>query len=150
MNRMLALGLCFWMTSALSQVSVENPWARPTPPNARLAAGYLTVVNASGAPDRLVGASSPAAARVEMHVNIKDGDILRMREVKDLKLPAGGRLELKPVGAHLMFVNIKAPFRQGDTVPVTLRFEKGGEVEVALPVGQPAPAAAGHQHNHKH
>lgn len=146
MKRMLALGLCFWVTSALSQVSVENPWARPTPPNAKLAAGYLTVVNASGAPDRLVGASSPAAARVEMHVNIKDGNILRMREVKDLKLSAGGRLELKPAGAHLMFVDIKAPFRQGDTVPVTLRFEKAGDVQVELHVGQPSA----HPHDHKH
>jgi copper(I)-binding protein len=141
-----ALSMSFFATSALAQLSVENPWARPTPPNAKLAAGYLTVVNAAGAPDRLVGASSPAAGRVEMHVNIKDGNILRMREVKDLKVSAGGRLELKPAGAHLMFVGIKAPFRQGDTVPVTLRFEKAGDVEVALHVGQPSP----HPHNHKH
>jgi len=143
---MLAVGLFFWMSSVFSQVSVENPWARPTPPSAKLGAGYLTVVN-SGAADRLVGAASPAAARVEMHVTLRDGEIMRMREVKAFDLPAKGRLELKPAGAHLMFVDLKRPFKQGDKVPVTLKFEKAGEVKVDLQVGrQPAPAEShGHQ-----
>lgn len=148
MRRLLVAGaLILWAGPLMAQISIENPWARPTPPNAKLAAGYLTVVNASGQADRLLGASSPAASRVEMHVNIRDGDILRMREVKDLELPAGGKLELKPVGAHLMLVNIKRPFRQGDTVPLTLKFEKAGEVQVELHVGQPA-ASGGHGHKH--
>jgi len=143
---MLAVGLFFWMSSVFSQVSVENPWARPTPPSAKLGAGYLTVVN-SGAADRLVGAASPAAARVEMHVTLRDGEIMRMREVKAFDLPAKGRLELKPAGAHLMFVDLKRPFKKGDKVPVTLKFEKAGEVKVDLQVGrQPAPAEShGHQ-----
>jgi copper(I)-binding protein len=143
---MLAVGLFFWMSSVFSQVSVENPWARPTPPSAKLGAGYLTVVN-SGAADRLVGAASPAAARVEMHVTLRDGEIMRMREVKAFDLPAKGRLELKPAGAHLMFVDLKRPFKQGDKVPVTLKFERAGEVKVDLLVGkQPAPAEShGHQ-----
>lgn len=146
MKGMLAVGLFFWMSSVFSQVSVENPWARPTPPSAKLGAGYLTVVN-SGAADRLVGAASPAAARVEMHVTLRDGEIMRMREVKAFDLPAKGRLELKPAGAHLMFVDLKRPFKQGDKVPVTLKFEKAGEVKVDLQVGrQPAPAEShGHQ-----
>ena len=146
MKRMLAVGLFFWMSSVFSQVSVENPWARPTPPSAKLGAGYLTVVS-SGAADRLVGAASPAAARVEMHVTLRDGEVMRMREVKAFDLPAKGRLELKPAGAHLMFVDLKRPFKQGDKVPVTLKFEKAGEVKIDLLVGrQPAPAEShGHQ-----
>jgi periplasmic copper chaperone A len=145
-KRMLAVGLFFWMSSVFSQVSVENPWARPTPPSAKLGAGYLTVVS-SGAADRLVGAASPAAARVEMHVTLRDGEVMRMREVKAFDLPAKGRLELKPAGAHLMFVDLKRPFKQGDKVPVTLKFEKAGEVKIDLLVGrQPAPAEShGHQ-----
>ena len=145
MKRFSALVFFFWATSALSQVSVENPWARPTPPSAKLGAGYLTVVNA-GAADRLVGAASPAAARVEMHVTMRDGEIMRMREVKAFDLPAKGRLELKPAGAHLMFVDLKRPFKAGDKVPVTLKFEKAGEVKVDLQVGR-QPAQPEH---HKH
>jgi periplasmic copper chaperone A len=145
-KRVFALGLFFWVSSVFSQVAVENAWARPTPPNAKLAAGYLTVVNA-GAADRLLGASSPAAARVEMHVTARDGEILRMRQVKELKLPAKGRLELKPAGAHLMFVDIKQPLRSGDKVAVTLKFEKAGEVQAQLQVGKPAAPAEQH---HKH
>jgi copper(I)-binding protein len=140
MKWMLGLLMGVLCTAAAAQVSVENPWARPTPPSAKLGAGYLTVLNA-GAVDRLVGASSPAAARVEMHVTIRDGEIMRMREAKAFDLPAQGRLELKPAGAHLMFIDLKRPFKQGDKVPVTLKFEKAGEVKVDLLVGrQPAPA----------
>ena len=146
MKRMLAVGLFLWTSSVFSQVTVENAWARPTPPSAKLGAGYLTVVN-PGAADRLVGAASPAAARVEMHVTLRDGEIMRMREVKAFDLPAKGRLELKPAGAHLMFIDLKRPFKAGDRVPVTLKFEKAGEVKVDLLVGrQPDPAGAhGHQ-----
>ena len=145
MKAVFAVALSFWMTSVFSQVSVENPWARPTPPSAKLGAGYLTVVNA-GAADRLVGAASPAAARVEMHVTIRDGEIMRMREVKAFDLPAKGRLELKPAGAHLMFIDLKRPFKAGDKVPVTLKFDKAGEVKVDLLVGRQPAAAESHGH----
>ena len=145
MKRFSALVFFFWATSALSQVSVENPWARPTPPSAKLGAGYLTVVNA-GAADRLVGAASPAAARVEMHVTMRDGEIMRMREVKEFSLPANGRLELKPAGAHLMFVELKRPFKQGEKIPVTLKFERAGEMKVELRVSRQAPAPEHQKH----
>jgi periplasmic copper chaperone A len=144
-KRIAALALLLWSTSAFSQVSIEGAWARATPPNAKLAAGYLTVVNA-GAADRLLGASSPAAERVEMHVTLKDGDILRMRQVKDFEVPANGRLELKPAGGHLMFVGIKWPFRDGEKVPVTLRFERAGELKVELAIGQAAERGGHHRH----
>ena len=148
MTRVLFAALFLWTGSAFSQVTVENPWARPTPPQAKLAAGYLTVLNAGGA-DRLLGASSPAAARVEMHVTQKDGEIFRMREVTGFDVPARGRLELKPAGAHLMFVEVRRPFREGEKVPVVLRFERAGEVKIELAVGPGAPQA-GHGGHHKH
>ena len=145
MKRIAALALLLWSTSVFSQLSIDGPWARATPPSAKLAAGYLTVVNA-GAADRLLGASSPAAERVEMHVTLKDGDILRMRQVKDFEVPANGRLELKPAGGHLMFVGIKWPFRDGEKVPVTLRFERAGELKVELAIGQAAERGGHHRH----
>ncbi|HUQ76684.1 MAG TPA: copper chaperone PCu(A)C [Burkholderiales bacterium] len=143
--RFLVLSLVLVATPALAQVSVEQPWARATPPGAKIAAGYMVLRNA-GAADRLLSATSPAAERVEMHTTVRDGDIARMREVKGHLVPASGKLELKPGGAHLMFVNIKAPFKEGDKVPVVLRLEKAGEVKVEFHVSRLGAAA----HEHKH
>jgi periplasmic copper chaperone A len=130
---------------AWAQVRIENAWIRPTAPGAKVAAGYLLIRNSGAAADKLVSVSSPAAEKVETHVTQKDGDILRMRGVKAYEIPAKGVFELKPGGAHLMLVNIKAPLAQGQKVPALLRFEKAGEVKVEFSVGQPAPA-----HEHKH
>src|SRR5205814_6098052 len=99
---------------------VEEAWIRATPPGAKIAGGYLTIRNA-GAADRLVSVSSPAAERVETHITVHDGDVARMREAKGYDVPANGALELKPSGAHLMFVNIKAPLKEGTSVPATLK-----------------------------
>src|SRR3954467_3191842 len=122
----------------------QRAWARATPPGAKIAAAYLAVRDA-GAADRLVSASSPAAERVETHVTIREGDISRMREVKGYEVPARGALELKPGGAHLMLVNIKAPLKDGMTVPLTLRFEKAGEIKTQLEV---RPLTGGESHTH--
>jgi hypothetical protein len=81
-----------------------------------------------------VGASSPAAAKVELHVTMKQGEMMMMREAKGYDIPAGGSFELAPSGAHLMLVDLKAPLKQGAKVPLTLRFEKAGEVKVELEV----------------
>lgn len=132
--RSLALLLLFLSGAAWGQIQVEEAWSRATPPGATVAAGYLVLRNAGGAPDRLLSVSSPAAARVEAHVTVKDGDISRMREVKGYEVPAKGRLELKPGSGHLMFVDLKAPFKQGDKVPATLRFQRAGEVKVEFAV----------------
>jgi copper(I)-binding protein len=100
----------------------------------------MTIRNGSAAPDRLVGASSPLAAKVETHVTMKDGDIMRMREVKGYEIPAKGSFELKPGGAHLMLVDIKKPFKDGDRIPVMLRFEKAGDVKTDFVVSSGPPA----------
>jgi copper(I)-binding protein len=142
----IALGFLFVATSAWSQVEIENPWMRATAPGAKVAAGYMIVRNKSGSPERLVGASSPVAAKVETHVHIKDGEILRMREVKSLDVPAKGTLELKPGGGHLMFIDIKQPLKEGDKVPVTLKFEHAGEIKTEFQVGRLTAPHAQHQH----
>jgi len=121
---------------ALAQIKIEDAWSRATAPGAKIAAGYMTIRNASKAPDKLMSASSPAAEKVETHVTVKDGDIFRMREVKGYDIPAGGAFELKPGSAHLMLVNVKAPLKEGDKVPLTLRFERAGEVKTELHVGR--------------
>ena len=117
---------------ALAQVKVENAWARATPPGAKIGAGYMKISSAKA--DRLIGAATPAAAKVEMHVTQKQGDMMMMREVRGYDIPAGGSFELAPAGAHLMLVDLKAPLKEGTRVPLTLRFEKAGEVKVELEV----------------
>jgi hypothetical protein len=144
MQPLLAV-LAFVAMPALAQVEVHDAWSRATAPGARIAAGYMVLLNKAAAPDRLIGASSPSAERVETHVHIRDGDVMRMREVKGYDIPAGGSFELEPGGAHLMLVNIKAPFKDGQRIPLLLRFERAGTVRTELAVGRPAPPG-----DHKH
>jgi copper(I)-binding protein len=128
--------------NASAQLQVDNAWTRATPPGAKVAVGYMVIRNASAAPDRLVGASSAAAARVETHVTRKDGDIMRMRPVKGYDIPPRGSFELKPGAAHLMFVDIRQPFSEGERIPVRLQFENAGEVRVEFHVSP----LGGHKH----
>jgi copper(I)-binding protein len=115
-------------------LEIEHPWARATPPGASVGGGYATVRNSGDRPDRLIGASSPAADHVELHVMSMDNGVMRMRQVTSFKVPAHGALTLKPGGNHLMFLGLKRPFKQGEKVPVKLKFEKAGTVEVELDV----------------
>jgi len=146
MKRFLFL-LLFASAPALAQVQIENPWTRATAPGAKVAGGYMLIRNARATGDRLVSASSPAAAKVELHVHLNDGGVMRMREVRGYDVPSKGTFELKPGGAHLMFVDLKRPLKEGDKLPVKLRFEKAGEVSVEFQVGGlgqgAAPAAHG-------
>jgi hypothetical protein len=133
---------------AAAQVSVQDPWARATPPGASTAGGYMLIVNRGTTPDRLVGATSPAAARVETHVSAMEGDVMKMRQVPGYDIPAGGRFELRPGGAHLMFIDIKRPFKEGEKIPVTLRFQRAGEIRAEFVVAR--MGASGHGMNMKH
>jgi periplasmic copper chaperone A len=145
--RILALALLLVAAPATAQVSIDQAWARATAPGAPVAGGYMTVRNKGAAPDRLVGASSVAAARVELHVHLKEGEVVKMRQVAAYDIPANGAFELKPGGAHLMFVQIARPFKEGDRIPVKLRFEKAGEVNVEFTVGRLGDSAPpAHKH----
>jgi hypothetical protein len=145
--RIVALALLLVATAADAQVSIDKAWARATAPGAPVAGGYMTVRNKGAAPDRLVGASSAAAARVELHVHIKEGDVMKMRQVAAYEVPANGSFELKPGGAHLMFVQIARPFKEGDKIPVKLKFEKAGEVNAEFTVGRLGDSAPpAHKH----
>ena len=115
-------------------VRVRHPWTRPTPPGATVAAGYLEIRNSGRTADRLAGASSPVAAAVEMHVMTREGDVVKMREVQSIEIPARQRFALDPKGSHLMLIGLKKPLAKGERVPLTLRFERAGEIRVELEV----------------
>jgi len=136
------LPILFTACSVQAQMQIEKPWVRATAPGAKVAGGYMVIRNAGAAGDKLVSASSPAAAKVELHVHINDNGVMKMREVPGYEVPAKGAFELKPGGAHLMFIDIKQPFKEGEKLPVKLKFEKAGEVSAEFQVGRMGGSAA--------
>ena len=119
--------------ASVGTIKIENAYTRATAPGQQVAGGFLKIEN-KGAADQLVSASSPVAGEVQLHEMAMDGNVMKMRQVKDIPVPANGSVELKPGGLHIMFMNIKAPLAAGETVPVKLKFAKAGEVEVKMPV----------------
>jgi copper(I)-binding protein len=126
-------------------ISVEAPWTRAAGQGMQ-GAGYLTLRN-TGAEDRLVSASTPAAARVELHTHLRDGEVMRMRPVQAIPVPAQGSVTLQPSGLHLMMIGLTRPLIVGESIPLTLRFERAGEIEVQLAV-QAAGARGPRTHGH--
>jgi len=118
-------------------IMVGEPWARVLLHN-RPAAGFMMIHNMGDDADRVVAASSPMAERVELHTHIKDGNVMKMRPVEAIDVPAKGQAELKPGGLHLMIFGLKHPMKPGDMLPVTLKLEKAGAVEVKLKVDNKA------------
>jgi len=116
-------------------LEVRDGWAAPTPGGVTVSAGYVTIVNPTGAADTLVSAASPRAERVDVHEMNMDGGVMRMRAVEGgLPVPAGATVTLGPGGQHLMFYGVMQPFVEGDTIPLTLTFANAGEIVLELPV----------------
>jgi periplasmic copper chaperone A len=121
-------------TVTTNAIKVENAYTRATVPGQQVAGGFMKIENKGASVDQLISASSPAAGEVQLHEMAMEGNVMKMRQVKDIAVPAGGAVELKPGGYHLMFMGLKGPFAAGETVPVKLKFAKAGELEVKLPV----------------
>src|SRR4051794_29896058 len=129
---------------------ITQAWSRATPSGAKIAGGYLTIENKGTTPDRLVGGSADVAGKVEMHEMSMNNGVMTMRPLdKGLAIDPGKTVKLAPGGYHLMIMDLKSPFKQGDKVPVTLEFEKAGKVTLSLDVqgvGAQAPAGADSGH----
>ena len=129
---------------------LDHAWARATPGGAKVGGGYLTVENKGATSDKLIGGSSPAAGKVEVHEMAMSNGVMTMRPVKGgLSIPPGQSVTLAPGGYHIMLMELKAPLKKGDKVPVTLNFEKAGEVKVTLDIegiGATGPAAGQMDH----
>ncbi|WP_173974129.1 copper chaperone PCu(A)C [Magnetospirillum sp. LM-5] len=115
-------------------MEISGAFLRASPKVANAGAGFLTIKNATGQDDRLIGAQADISKTVELHTHIKDGEVLRMRPVEFIAVPAGGVAELKPGADHVMFINLVKPLAEGQKVPVTLVFEKAGKKQVDMPV----------------
>jgi periplasmic copper chaperone A len=126
-------------------LKITGAWAKAMLPGQPVGGGYLTIENTGAEPDRLVSARASVTPDLQIHEMKMEGDVMKMRALPDgLDIPAGGKVELKPGGYHLMFMEVKTPFKQGDLLKVTLKFEKAGEVEVALPVEAADATGPGH------
>ncbi|WP_235907870.1 copper chaperone PCu(A)C [Siccirubricoccus phaeus] len=128
-------------------ITISAPWSRAAGQGGT-GAGFLTIANAGSAPDRLVAATCPLARVTEIHTHVREGDVMRMRPVPAIEIPAGGSVTLQPGGFHLMLIGLSRAVEAGESLPVTLVFERAGKVEVALAVqaaGARGPAA---RHGH--
>lgn len=155
----LLSGTAAWAqpTSSTAPVTVDGAWARASVQGQKGSGAFMRLTAKEAT--RLVRAESPAAGVTEVHEMKMEGDIMRMRAVPVLELPAGQSVELKPGGYHLMLMDLKAPLMKNSAVPLTLVFENAqgvqSRLELSLPVGTAAPgaagaAAAGHGAGHKH
>ncbi len=138
-SKMLATVAAATLTTAAwaqDSITVEDAYARSSGKSAKAGAAFMMIQNAGEADDRLIAAESDVAARVELHTHQVDANgVAKMIHVEEgFVIPAGETHMLKRGGDHVMFMGISAPFEHGATVPVTLIFEKAGEIEVDIPV----------------
>jgi len=149
-----ALALMWAAGAAHAQVTVGDPWVRATVAQQKATGMFAQVTSAQGG--KLVAASSPVAAVVEIHEMAMENNVMKMRAVPGLELPAGKAVDLKPGGYHVMLMGLKQQVKEGEVVPVTLVVEgkdgKRESVEVKAPVRALAAQAAGHSHGggHRH
>lgn len=131
-------------------VKVEGAWARASVQGQKGTGAFMRLTAQDGA--RLVRAESPAAGITEVHEMKMEGDVMKMRAITGLDLPAGQAVELKPGGYHVMLMDLKAPLAKGSTVPVTLMFKnaQGAEskLELQVPVQAQMPAMQGGHGSH--
>lgn len=153
----LAAAAVFVFTPGFAQqarpvLQVEQAWVRLAVPGQQGTGGYMKLT--ARETRRLVGASSPVAGVAEIHEMKMEGEVMRMRRVASLDLPAGKTVELKPGGLHLMLMDLKQPLPAGSSVPLTLLLKDGrgveSRVEARLLVRATAPGAEAAHETHKH
>lgn len=132
------------------ELTIDHPWARASIGNAPNSAGYMVIKNDGSSSDTLESASSPVAAKTELHTHIKEGNIMKMRPVTEgVSVPANAETKFQPGGLHVMLMGLKQKLGEGDIFPVTLKFRKAGEVTVEFKVEKPkTDTTGGHKHHH--
>ena len=130
----------------VGSLHISTPWARATPKGAAAGAGYMTITNKGTSPDSVSCVSDDASAQCQIHTMTMEGGVMKMRPVEGgLEIKPGETVTLQPGGYHIMFVELKHPLEQGQSVKATLKFEHAGTVDVEYPIaaiGAPAPGAA--------
>ena len=134
----LTVAIVAWAMAvpSLAEISIEGAYARAAGSAARAGAAFMVIHNDGETDDRLISASSDAAARVELHTHFEQNNgVMRMMEVEDgFPVPAGGSHSLDRGGDHVMFMGLTGSWRQGDLIPLTLVFERRGELALEIEV----------------
>ncbi len=139
----IALASIFFATSTfggdaiIGDLKIKHAWTRVPPGVSTATAGYLTIYNNGDEPDTLIGSTTKVAKKLAIHeMKLTDG-VMKMRPVENgIPIPPNSLIELKPGGFHLMFTNLTKPLNEGQSVPVSLIFEKAGEVTVMFNVAK--------------
>lgn len=148
---LLALGLMFSagvMAAAADQVSVEKPYVRLAPPNAPATGAFMVIKNNGEKDIKVMKADNPVSRVTELHTHLNEGGVMKMRPVPAIDVKAKGEAILQPGGLHVMMIDIKAPMKEGDVVPITLTFDDGSSKQIDAKVVR--PMAAGMPMEHKH
>lgn len=150
LKHLAVVWLCLLAADALAQVTVKDPWVRGTVAQQKATGAFMQITSASGG--KLVSVASPMAGVVEIHEMAMDGNVMKMRAVSALELPAGKAVELKPGGYHVMLMELRQTLQPGQAVPLTLVVESPGgrreTVQLSAPVRPLAatPAHGAHKH----
>lgn len=123
------------------EIHIAHPWSQELPPNAPTVAAYFVIHNNGKTADRLLSVASPIAGKAELHEHVKQGDLMRMQQVPSVEIPAGGDLTFAPMAYHVMLLELKdrSLLSDGKHFPLTLHFEKSGDVTVEVAVQKKAP-----------
>lgn len=131
-----------------ADVSIEQPFARATPPGQPNSAAFMQLSN-KGEATALVAAHSSVANVVELHTHIHDEGVMRMRKIEQIELPAGATTLLEPGGLHVMLIDLKQPLQDGSRIDLTLEYADGSMQQIEVPVRMAMPAGMQMQ-QHKH
>jgi periplasmic copper chaperone A len=133
----------------VGDLRIGHPWTRATAPAAKVGAGFLSIENTGSQPDRLLSATFTQSTTVEVHEMAVEAGVMRMRELpKGIEIAPGQKVELKPGGFHLMFMNLKAGLKEGENLKGVLVFERAGRVEVDFKVeSMGTRGGSGHDHH---
>ena len=130
-------------------VMMMNPWSRPAPPVAVNGAAYVSFHNMGPEQDKLIGARSDIADRVEIHDHIMENGLMKMHHIEDgLTLNSGEKVELEPGGKHLMLLGLNKPLVEGESFQIILQFENAGEKSIEVKIQEKPAAAKEHGQDH--
>jgi hypothetical protein len=134
---------------AADHVTVQDPYVRLAPPNAPATGAFMVIKNNGDKDIKVLKADNPASKVTELHTHLNEGGVMKMRPVQAIDIKAKGEAALKPGGLHVMMIDLKAPMKEGDVVPITLTFDDGSSKQVDAKVVRPMVAGTPAM-EHKH
>lgn len=132
----------------VAELTIASPWSMELPPNAPTVAAYFVIHNNGQNPDRLLSVETPIAGLAQLHEHVHANGLMKMQQVQNVEIAAGGDAVFAPMGYHVMLLELKdkSALTEGQTFPLTLHFEKSGDFTVQVPVLKQPPAPGMHKH----